>query len=376
MMRIALVIQEYFPHGGLQRDFSRLLRVLVTRGHRCTVYCARWQGERVGEADLRILPVRALTNHGRAAAFARRVQESLYAQDVDRVVGFNRMPGLDIYFAGDGSFVDRAAHQPGLYRALPRYRTYAALERAVFEPQTRTQVLLLTAGQGEVYRRCHATPAGRLHVLPPGVDPSARAPADAQARRRAQRQSLGLEQGELALLFVASSFATKGLDRAITTLAHMAAEQPSVKARLIVVGAGRPRRFRRLAKKLGVLQALDFLGGRDDVDQLMLAADLLVHPARVEAGGAVLLEALAAGLPVVTSALCGYAEHVEDARAGIVLPVEFTQQMLDHAVMRNIDGVFRADRRESALAYAARTDLYGMHDRAADFIEQPLEGRD
>ena len=65
------------------------------------------------------------------------------------------------------------------------------------------------------------------------------------------RQSLGLEPQELALLFVGSGFITKGLDRAIQSVAHVREAQPSVQLRLLVVGQDKPRRFRRQAKRHG-----------------------------------------------------------------------------------------------------------------------------
>ena len=102
----------------------------------------------------------------------------------------------------------------------------------------------------------------------------------------------------------------------------------------------------------------------------MLGADLLVHPARNEAAGAVLLEALVAGLPVVVTDICGYAQHVKAARAGILLPAPFSQEQLDRVVLRYIDGIFRAECRSSALQYARLNDLYSMHRRGAELIEK------
>ena len=102
----------------------------------------------------------------------------------------------------------------------------------------------------------------------------------------------------------------------------------------------------------------------------MLASDLLVHPARSEAGGVVLLEAIVSGLPIVATGVCGYAHHVKAARAGLLLPEPFSQDDLNRAIMRYFDGVFRADCRESALLYARLTDLYSMHSAGARLIEQ------
>jgi UDP-glucose:(heptosyl)LPS alpha-1,3-glucosyltransferase len=136
----------------------------------------------------------------------------------------------------------------------------------------------------------------------------------------------------------------------------------------LVVGQDKQWRFKRLAKRLGVTDAVTFLGGRDDVPDLMLGADLLVHPALAEAAGIVLLEAVVAGLPVVVTDVCGYAHHVKAARAGIVLSSPFSQEQLDRAIMRNIDGVFRAECRRSALQYENFIELYAMHSIGADLM--------
>jgi UDP-glucose:(heptosyl)LPS alpha-1,3-glucosyltransferase len=72
---------------------------------------------------------------------------------------------------------------------------------------------------------------------------------------------------------------------------------------------------------------------------------------------------------VVVTDVCGYAHHIKAARAGILLPSPFSQEQLDRAVLRYIDGVFRAECRGSALQYARLTDLYSMQRVAADLIE-------
>ena len=142
-----------------------------------------------------------------------------------------------------------------------------------------------------------------------------------------------------------------------------------------MVGQDKARRFQRQAKKLGLVEKVKFLGGRDDVVDLMLASDLLVHPARREAAGVVLLEALVVGLPVVVTDNCGHAHHVIAARAGLVLPAPFSQDDLQRAIMRFFDGIYRAECRESARLYTRLTDLRSMHVVAADMIRQIIASR-
>ena len=372
-MRLALVIYRYFPYGGLQRDFYGILEALRERGHACRVYCTRWEGASPEGADIRRLPVRALRNHRRDAQFHARVRADLAHEPVDGVMGFTRMPGLDVYFAGDACYRERMAGRPGWWRRFsPRFRHFATAEQAVFGTSVSTHIFCIAPAQRDDYLAHYHTPETRLHLLPPGIRPD-RAPSQrAAAERSAVRASLGVHEGELVLLFVASGFATKGLDRAISALAHLLREQPAARARLLVVGSGRPRRFRRQAARLGIADAVEFLGGRDDVVALMQGADLLLHPARSDAGAAVLLEALVQALPVLTTSACGHAPHIAAARAGVVLDEPFQQAAFNRALLRALDGVYRADCRENARRYLQDRDVFSMHRVAAQWLEDVL----
>jgi UDP-glucose:(heptosyl)LPS alpha-1,3-glucosyltransferase len=182
------------------------------------------------------------------------------------------------------------------------------------------------------------------------------------------------------LLFVGQDAGAGGLDRVIRALARVREEQPSANARLLVVGqagprqAG-PRQIRQLARKLDTVEAIEFLGARDDLPDLMLVADVLVHPARRERDALAPLEALVTGLPVVVSEDCGCAQHIRDSRGGIILPAQFDQDLLERAVLRMLDGIYRADCRESARMYLRLTDLYTLYSTGADCIERLIATR-
>jgi UDP-glucose:(heptosyl)LPS alpha-1,3-glucosyltransferase len=370
-VRLAFLLYKYFPYGGLQRDFHRFVEELGARGHACRVYCIAWQGERLAAVDLRLVPVSAASNTRRNERFWRWVQADLAADPVDGVIGFNKMPGLDVYFAADPCFLDKALHgRSAWYRLGPRYRHFARSECAVFGPDSDTEILLIAATEQRKFEQHYGTTAARMHLLPPGVAPERRAPAERAAAGGRARAALGVKPREQLLLLVGSGFITKGLDRAIRAVASLQQRLPAPGARLLVAGQDRENRFRRLARRLGVQERVSFLGGRDDVAELMLAADVLVHPARNEAAGMVLLEALVAGLPVVVTEVCGYAHHIGAAGAGMVLAEPFRQEELDKALLRTLAAEFNAQCRRGALAYAQRQDLYSMHRTGADLIEQ------
>ena len=104
----------------------------------------------------------------------------------------------------------------------------------------------------------------------------------------------------------------------------------------------------------------------------MLAADFMVHPAYSENTGTTLVEALASGLPVLATDVCGFSFHVANARAGIVLPSPFDQAACNRAFAGMLDPDSANQRRANALSYAAREDIYGCHERAAEIIEETI----
>lgn len=368
-MRLAFVLFKYFPFGGLQRDFLRIALACQARGHAVRVYTLSWQGAVPAGFEVVTVPVRALTNPRRDEKFVAWVRADLAARPVDRVVGFNKMPGLDVYYCADPCYEDKARTLRGpLYRLSGRYRHFAAYERAVFDPAGHTEILMISAQQQPLFVRHYGTPPERFHLLPPGIAADRRAPPDAAAIRAAFRSEFDLRDDDLLLAQIGSGFKTKGLDRSLRALAALP-PQLRARTRLIAIGQDEPRPFLRQIKGLGLQRQVSILRGRDDIPRFLLGADLLIHPAYNENTGTVLLEAVVAGLPVLTTAACGYAHYIEEAGAGRVIPPPFEQQALDAALAAMLADA-GARRRWSAngLAFAARADLYSLPERAAAMI--------
>ena len=103
-MRLTFVLFHYFPYGGLERDMLTMAHACRARGHEVTIYTAAWQGPKPADIAVVELPVRALTNDGRSIAFVGRFREAMRNAPPSVVIGFNKMPGLDVYYAADGCF--------------------------------------------------------------------------------------------------------------------------------------------------------------------------------------------------------------------------------------------------------------------------------
>lgn len=371
-MIFAFCLYKYFPYGGLQRDFLRIAQAMQARGHRVRVYCHTWQGDVPPEFEIVNVPVKGYTSQAKNRFFSRFMQQDLAQRPVDCVVGFNKMPGLDVYYAADSCYAAKPLHKRSkLYTLMPRYRHFKRYEEAIFACGSNTQILLLSPTQKTEFRNSYATELARLHLLPASIDESRRAPSNAEQVRTAFRQEFAIADDDFLLLQIGSGFITKGVDRSLQALAALPKEL-LVRTHLHVVGQDKAKKFEQLAVELGVADRVTFFDGRDDVPCFLQGADLLIHPARAEAAGMILVEAVVAGLPVLTTAVCGYAFHVEQANAGATLTAPFDQNALNKALVKMIVSPDRAQWRENGLRYAEQESLYSQTKVVADFLEDQL----
>jgi UDP-glucose:(heptosyl)LPS alpha-1,3-glucosyltransferase len=369
-LKIAFCLFAYRPFGGLQRDFRRIAQICAGRGHAVDVFTMQWQGAIPEGFDVHVLPVRRLRNHERSREFSQLLARELRNGSFNVVVGFNRITGIDVYYAADPCYVAkiRKLHGP-LYRLTGRYRHFSAVERELFGPGSETRILLLAEQEIANYVHYYHTPLERFTVLPPGISPDRRAPPDAARIRKDFRKAHKLGDNDRLVLMVGSGFRTKGLDRAIRSFAALP-EELGQRSTLMVVGEDNERPFRKMAKQLGVAGRVRFMQGQDDVTRFMLGADLLIHPAYSENTGTVLLEAVIAGLPVLATDVCGYAFHVERAGAGRILASPFRQARLNGELVAMLDSAEREQWSRNGIRYGLEEDLYSMPEVVADYLER------
>lgn len=363
-MNLAFAIVSLFPHGGLQRDCMALARLVAAQGHQVTIFTSRLEGDIGSNLNVEVLPVRAWTNHGRNAGFSKALAQRC-AGRFDRIVGFDKLEHLDVLYCADPPAAPRYA--TGLARFLPRGRRLTTLERACFGREAKTKLLLLSRPQIEACRSAWDTQAERITLLPPTINAARRKPQlRTDGTRKWLREEMAVGANGSLWLAVASQPRVKGIDRTIEALEHFS------DARLVVIGlapsAKAGKRLLRMARRQGVHDRLRLVGVREDVPELMASADLLVHPARTEIAGMVILEAIVNGLPVVVSAVCGYAEHVARANAGVVLPEPFTQTAFIATLREAQDQKAQQQWSENGVRYGQTVDVYHGHLQAASII--------
>jgi len=369
-MKISFLIYSYFPYGGQQRDFLRIVKACLSRGHEIDVYTMKWQGELPEGLKLITVPVKAMRKTTLYRRFTDWVKQALSAQTPHPVFGFNKMPLLDLYFAADPCFAEKVDMQRGAYyKYTGRYRHFKKYENAIFGTNSKTHALILSPQQHTAFIRYYPDCAERLHNVPPGISRDRMVLARDIESRREFRREFAIAEDTKLLLQVGSGFRVKGVDRSLRALASLP-EQLRRNTHFMLVGQDKPERFRALARKLKLGDQFTVLPGRDDIPRFLAGADLLLHPAYVESAGYVLLEATIAGLPVLTTASCGYSFHIEQAQSGEVCSDPFSQEELNTRLLAMLARIDSAPWSENGLAYGKRDELYALPEVAADIIEE------
>ncbi len=334
-MHIGLVRRDFRLHGGAERSTARFLEALRRHGEEVTLIARRWEGL---PSDVRVVRVPVISGGAalRTLSFALFSAHRARRLSLDLVHSFDRILYQDIYRAGEGVHREwlarRRAALPRMTTLtdplLPFHRLVLALERRIFQ-QGGARLIVANSEQvaGEITRH-YAPLSAPVKVVRNGVDlehfhPRARATLGPEARA-----ALGLRRDQVVLLFLGSGFTRKGLAFLLHALGHLPVQD---RPALLVVGKGRSEPYLALARRLGLNGGVRFLGVVADPLPFYAAADAFVLPSLYDPSSNACLEAMAVGLPVITTRANGASELIEDGREGwIVDDPQDTKALAEH----------------------------------------------
>ncbi|MBI3146960.1 MAG: glycosyltransferase family 4 protein [Betaproteobacteria bacterium] len=316
---LALVRQRYTAFGGAERFVAAALESLAREGVALRLYTRSWPKGEVPYEVVKLDPP-YLGSLWRDISFERALRRSLDAQRPTLVQTHERIRGCDIYRAGDGVHAvwleerQRAmtAWQRLRVQSNPFHRHVLAAERALFaDPTLRAVICNSRLVMQEIERR-FAYPRERLHLVYNAVDSQRYSPA-LREMGVPLRQALSLPSTATVCLLLGSGYARKGLAAALGALQGLPRD-----VYLLVVG--RERRlepWRSLAQNLGVEERVRLLGAMPDPRAALGAADVFLLPTIYDPCPNAALEAMACGVPVVTSTQCGVAELLHEHGGGM-----------------------------------------------------------
>jgi UDP-glucose:(heptosyl)LPS alpha-1,3-glucosyltransferase len=324
-MDIGLVKRSFRLQGGGERQIGYLIEGLLAQGHRVHLFSEQPPGSEPVEGLIRShIPGIPVSRAFRALGFAFMARAAVRRAGLAVVQSFDRTLGQQIYRAGEGvhrEWLQRKRRSlSGVARGWSHVNVYdhaiLALERRVFS-QTPWIIPNSRRGEAEVARH-YGVSRERMRTIYNGVDTERFHRGVRRRFREGQRAAWGVSSGELVLLCVGSGFHRKGLGAAIEALAVLR-RRGLRHVRLVVVGRGRPGPYLRLASGLGVAALVQWDGQRADVERCYAGADVFVLPTLYDPFANACLEAMACGLPVVTTVANGAAELMRDGIHGAVL---------------------------------------------------------
>jgi UDP-glucose:(heptosyl)LPS alpha-1,3-glucosyltransferase len=202
----------------------------------------------------------------------------------------------------------------GLRRLLPRHRVLLALEASYFCAARDRRIVAVSQNVVDDLQRLYALRDDQLTVVPNGYDPAQCSAERSASLRDEMRAALGLRDHELTILLVANEWHRKGL----AVLLEAIARQRDQDIQLLLVGRTGPGAYTGQIDRLGLHRQVHYCGPTDDVARFHAAADVFVMPTQYEAFGSVIVEALASGLPVITTASAGAAVAVQHDVNGLL----------------------------------------------------------
>ena len=343
-MEIGIVRQRYTPYGGAERFVADALAALRRDDVTLTLYTRAWPG-----GDGVFSPVICnpffIGNVWRDWSFARCVRAAWDGHRPALIQSHERIPGCDVFRAGDGVhrvwLEQRARGMSALRRlglALNPYHRYTLnAERRLFADQRLRAVICNSRLVRDQIHRLFGVPEEKLHVIYNAVDSGRFAPS-LRTQRDALRSTYELPADATVFALVGSGYHRKGVAQAIAALSRLPDS-----AWLVVVGKDKNEaRYRGLATRLGIAHRVRFAGPRVDVAPLLGAADAFLLPTLYDPLPNACLEAMAAGLPVITTDQCGAAELLTMHDAGVVCDAQDISA-LAAAMTRLLDPVLRAE---------------------------------
>lgn len=317
--RLALVRQKYRPDGGAERFVSRALEALDSSNIELNVITREWQGPVKPDWHIHICNPRKWGRISRERGFADAARTLWESKQFDLVQSHERIPGCDLYRAGDGVhrrwLEQRARILPGWKKTLlfaDRYHRYVMnAEREMYQHDNLRGVICNAGMVKQEIIEDFGLPEHKIHVIYNAIDNQRFTPATEETLA-ALRLQHGIGLQATCMIYVGSGFERKGLDAAIRAIAP-------TDRHLLVVGKDKDqRRYASLAASLNCEKRVHFFGMQNETLPFYQMADGLLLPTLYDPFPNVILEAMACGLPVITTTGCGGQEFIEQGKNGYV----------------------------------------------------------
>ncbi len=326
-MKIAVIRKKYTFHGGAEGFSNTFVEAMADKGHEVHIFAIKWEACNTHRnVYFHRVPAVTFSSFFRDLSFAVLSQIMLKRQrrTFDIIQTHDKTLFQDIYRAGDGCHIEwlrqrwkRTGIAGKISIALnPYHWLILALERSIFKGRRFKKVIAISEMVKQDMIRNYSAASEDIEVIYNGVDLDKFNPAGRTSYRDMVRKEYGLSEDDFVVLFVGSGFERKGLRYLIE-----AVESIKEPVTVLIVGKGSEKKFQKISPDPSLPKRgnIIFCGPQCDIHKYYAAADIFVFPTMYEPFGNVHLEALASGLPVITTRNSGASEIISDGVQGFVI---------------------------------------------------------
>jgi UDP-glucose:(heptosyl)LPS alpha-1,3-glucosyltransferase len=354
-MNIAFLHRRYDRTGGTERDLYELVGQVLQFGHEVHLYCGEYRVPPQEGAVAHRVPYLRAGEMAKLLSFASLAPKAAGSGRHDVVISFSKVFRQDIIRCGGGThrqFLQNIEQVRGPFSNTlkwPKDRAALYIEQRQFQKDNYRRIIAVSKMVKKELIHLYQVPEDKIDVIYDGVDAKLFSPDNQHLYRSSMRKKYGIHENSYLLLFVGSGFVRKGLEFLLRALGEL----KSADVKLLVVGADSNQdKFRGLASRLGVADNIVFAGLQKDVQRFYAAADVVVLPSVQEAFGNVVLEALASGLPVITTKNAGASEILKGRLRDYILDRHDNVREMARMIRELSDSRTRADLSTEARAIA------------------------
>ncbi len=317
--KIAVVIPKYGFVGGAEGfAFQLTERLALRNGFDIHIFANKWIP---GKAPVKFhkVPIITFPRFLRQISFAYFSKKRICSHDFDMIHSHDRIFCMDLFTMHGIPHKTWALEARGKRLSLFD-RSVAWVEgRGVTDLAAPTILPVSNLVKDELLR-LYDIPESSIRVIHPGVSLERFSALDRDVCRREILERHCLTQGDIIALFVGMNFEIKRLGLVLEAVAQLPGRRDeNSRLRVLVVGKGKKERYINMARKLGIAEQVIFAGVTREVEKYYLASDIFVMPSVFDTFGMTVLEAMAAGLPVIITRNVGARDVIDDGIHGFIL---------------------------------------------------------
>jgi UDP-glucose:(heptosyl)LPS alpha-1,3-glucosyltransferase len=351
-MKIALVQKNFFARkGGAEQYAVNLVAALMRQGHDVSVFAHRWDKELIQGPKFQHVPMIKGPSFLQTLSFVWNTQKCLSKGYYDIVHSLSRVFPQDVYRMSDGIYRHwlTVKERNRLKRLMSlfslRHLAILWVEKQIFAKGNCRRIIANSKLCKDHAIQYYRVDPSLITVIRNGIDFNRFNPNVRTAYRAKLRKACDIDESDVIILFVAMNFRRKGI---IPLLKAIATLPNRYNVKLLVVGKGKTGYFRRFAFKLDIGGNVTFAGPTLQIEQYYGAADLFVLPTYYDPFANVCLEALACGLPVVTTRANGASELIQDGENGFLVSNPDDIRGLSEAIKHLLNPKLRSSMAENA----------------------------